>query len=271
VAIRVDLSIGEPATLSLRMPDAAAPVSAPDTQSAGAPSQQPQPSAPPATSTAAAEPQQPLRKIKATGSGFVLAANGNILTADHAIDGCGAVSVGGPDQEIRPASVTIADRTNDLAVLNVRALFSAVAQFRLEPPIRQGESVVAVGYPLAGVLAYGTNLTTGIVSALAGIENDSRMLQITSPVQPGNSGGPLLDASGNVIGVVSAKLDAIKVAGITGDIPENVNFALNVSVVRAFLDSHSITYQTANSAAQLSPPDVGDVGTSITELVKCWK
>src|SRR4029077_3309512 len=98
---------------------------------------------------------------------------------------------------------------------------------------------------LAGYLAEQANVTTGDVSSLAGIGNDSRYLQITAPVQPGNSGGPLFDAAGNVIGVVSAKLDSIKLAGLTGDIPENVNFALNVSVVRGFLEARGISYQTA--------------------------
>jgi S1-C subfamily serine protease len=106
---------------------------------------------------------------------------------------------------------------------------------------------------------------------LAGIRDDSRYLQITAPVQPGNSGGPLLDASGNVIGVVSAKLDAIKVAGITGDIPQNVNFALNASVARAFMDAHGIPYETASSSGEQSSPDIGDEGKGFTDFVECWK
>jgi uncharacterized protein len=137
--------------------------------------------------------------------------------------------------------------------------------------VRAGERVVAVGFPLVSFLAEQANVTIGDVSSLAGISGDSRYLQITAPVQPGNSGGPLFDMAGNVIGVVSAKLDAIKVAGVTGDIPENVNFALNVSVVRAFLDSHSIPYQTAESAGELSSPDIGDRGKGITQLVACWQ
>jgi S1-C subfamily serine protease len=137
--------------------------------------------------------------------------------------------------------------------------------------VRAGERVVVVGFPLAGLLAEQANVTTGDVSSLAGIGDDSRYLQITAPVQPGNSGGPLFDASGNVIGVVSAKLDAVKVAGVTGDIPENVNFALNVSVVRAFLDAHGVAYQTAASTNELSAPDIGDGGKRITELVECWQ
>ena len=81
-----------------------------------------------------------------------------------------------------------------------------------------------------------TNLSVGNVSALAGLGDDSRYLQISAPVQPGNSGGPLLDASGHLVGIVTAKLDA-RVARFTGDVPQNVNFALKAEVARTFLDS----------------------------------
>jgi S1-C subfamily serine protease len=74
-------------------------------------------------------------------------------------------------------------------------------------------------------------------------------------VQPGNSGGPLLDASGHLIGIVTSKLNAVRMARFTGDIPQNVNFALKADVARTFLDSRGITYQTAWSDQRLSPAD----------------
>ena len=80
-------------------------------------------------------------------------------------------------------------------------------------------SVVAVGFPLLGLLASEANVTTGTVSALAGIGDNPRFLQVTVPVQPGSSGGPLLDLQGRVVGVVVGKLDALRVASVTGDIP----------------------------------------------------
>src|SRR5439155_21695916 len=97
--------------------------------------------------------------------------------------------------------------------------------------VRQGDGIVAVGFPLRGLLASGPNVTTGTISALAGLGDDSRYLQITAPVQPGSSGGPLLDQSGNVVGVVVGKLDALRVAQAIGDIPQNVNFAINAAVI----------------------------------------
>jgi len=107
------------------------------------------------------------------------------------------------------------------------------------------------------------------VSALAGLSDDSRYLQISAPVQPGNSGGPLLDASGHLIGIVTAKLNAALIARFTGDIPQNVNFALKAEVARTFLDSKGIAYQTARSEQQLSAADVGDIARPFTVQIEC--
>jgi S1-C subfamily serine protease len=94
--------------------------------------------------------------------------------------------------------------------------------------------LVSLGYPLSGLLSSDANVSVGNVSALAGLRDDSRYLQISAPVQPGNSGGPLLDASGHLVGIVTAKLDAVRLARFTGDIPQNVNFALKTEVARTF-------------------------------------
>jgi Trypsin-like peptidase domain len=128
---------------------------------------------------------------------------------------------------------------------------------------------VALGYPLSGLLAGTASLSVGNVSALAGLGDDTRFLQISAPVQPGNSGGPLLDASGHLIGIVTGKLDVIRLAPFLRDIPQNVNFALKAEVVRIFLDSMGIVYQGARSEQQLSPADVGDIGRPLTVHIAC--
>ncbi len=115
------------------------------------------------------------------------------------------------------------------------------------------------------------SVTTGNVSALAGPGDDRRFLQITAPVQQGNSGGPLLDLSGNVAGVVVGKLDAIKIAAVTGDIPQNVNFAISAWTARAFLDAYNVPYETAPSKPRLTPADVAAKAREFTVLVECWK
>src|SRR5262249_51475463 len=159
-------------------------------------------------------------------------------------NGCSVVRAklgSGPEQQVEVAA---ADRQNDLALLKIAGTAPASGVFRTGKPLRQGELVVAVGFPLRGVLASDANVTSGNVSALAGIRDDIRYLQISAPIQPGNSGGPLLDEQGNVVGVIVSKLNAVAVASATGDIPQNVNFALNASVARTFLDAKQVVYET---------------------------
>ena len=107
------------------------------------------------------------------------------------------------------------------------------------------------------------------MSALAGLGDDSRYLQVSAPVHAGNSGGPLLDASGHLVGVVTGKLNAMRLAQFAGDVSQNVNFALKAEMARIFLDSKGIAYQTARSEQQLSPADVGDIARPFTVRIEC--
>jgi Trypsin-like peptidase domain len=143
---------------------------------------------------------------------------------------------------------------------------------RVNPPLRIGEQVVAFGFPLSGTLAADGTLTTGNISALAGLANDIRLLQISAPVQPGNSGSALLDVSGNVIGIISSKLDALKQLVATGDIPQNVNFAIKTPIIQAFLDAHGVAYKTSASSSRSSEiVDIAEQARSYTFLIECLK
>ena len=207
-----------------------------------------------------------------TGSGVLIGAHGEILTAAHVVEGCDATTVQFPSKPMQPADVVARDDQNDLAVLRTaNPPAGAGVAFREGKPIRPGDNVVALGYPLSGLLASSANLSVGIISALAGLGNDSRYYQISAPVQPGNSGGPLLDASGHLVGIVTAKLNALQVARVTGDVPQNVNFAVKATVAQAFLDSNSIDYQTARSEQQLGNAEVGETVRPFTVFIRCQK
>ena len=209
----------------------------------------------------------------ATGSGIFIGAGGEVLTNAHVVEDCRSIKLSFANGRPEAAALVARDERNDLAVIRTRRKHdaAAVAAFREAPPLRTGESVVALGFPLAGVLATGANLTVGNVSALAGLGDDSRYIQMSAPVQPGNSGGPLLDTSGHVVGIVSAKLDAARVARAIGDIPQNVNFALKADVARTFLDSKLISYKMETSTARLSPADVGEMARPFTVYIECNK
>ncbi|OZA29003.1 MAG: hypothetical protein B7X91_03455 [Hydrogenophilales bacterium 17-64-11] len=203
-------------------------------------------------------------KPKATGSGFFVSRN-RVVTNFHVIDGCARIAISGKGA----ARVLSSDARNDLALLESKAGNDSVATLR-DGRLRAGEPITVIGYPLAGLLAQGANVTTGNVSALAGPRNDVRLVQITAPVQSGNSGGPLIDASGNVAGVVVSKLDTLKVAKATGEITQNVNFAINGTMLQAFLDSSGTQYRTAPLGRKLSAPDIAERAKQFTGLVECY-
>lgn len=198
----------------------------------------------------------------ATGSGFRVA-RGAIVTNHHVIEGCKRLRVNGVAAQLRGN-----DERNDLALLNTNFL-GANATLRAQRAA-VGESVAVAGYPLRGLLS-GFNMTTGNLSSLSGIGGDTRLIQITAPVQPGNSGGPVLDSAGNLMGVVVSKLDAVKAIKITGDIPQNVNFAINANVLRSFLEANSVGYQTVNSEKAIASTAIAEKAKGFTVLVECWK
>lgn len=200
-----------------------------------------------------------------TGTGFAVAGGSVVVTNAHVVDGCGRIEIGGWG----PATVRDRDRRVDLALLTPMKPLSAYLAFRGGRGVRLGDEIVVVGYPLRGVLASGAQATTGIVSALAGIGDDRTRLQITAPVQPGNSGGPVLDRSGNVIGVVVSKLDAVKAAMVTGDLPQNVNFAVQGGVATTYLDSLAVDYQVEPTGVDRPVVDVVSRAMPATVLIEC--
>jgi S1-C subfamily serine protease len=134
--------------------------------------------------------------------------------------------------------VIASDKTNDLAVVKVKSLPSAVAGLRSD--LRVGDNIAVYGFPLSDRLAATGNFTVGYVSALAGLEDDSSKIQISAPIQPGSSGGPVLDHNGNVVGVIVSTATAAIMANASGVAPQNINFAIKASIARAFLDAHGI-------------------------------
>jgi S1-C subfamily serine protease len=99
--------------------------------------------------------------------------------------------------------------------------------------------------------------------------NDTRFLQISAPVQPGNSGGPLHDTSGLVVGVVSEKLNALKFASVTGNIPANISFAIKQGALRDFLDNSAVPYRTADAQKELKTAEVASAARGYTMLISC--
>lgn len=202
------------------------------------------------------------------GTAFFIDAGGHALTNAHMVSGCKNVQLSVEDGDVADARVVASDPQNDLALIAIAHVSPNHARFSAAPP-RQGDPVVVYGFPLAGALSTQGNLTTGIVSALVGLKDDSRMLQISAPVQVGNSGGPLLDAAGDVIGVVTAKMNALRVAAATGDIPQNVNFAIKASIIENFLSSNGVGFEDGAAGKALPIADVGERARGFTHKLTC--
>jgi S1-C subfamily serine protease len=209
------------------------------------------------------------KTVSKAGTGFVISANGHIVPNQHVISGCGEIRgnlTGEPSTTLRLVS---SDESNDLALLQGPATsFKEFAKIR-DRSIRSGDSVVAIGFPYHGLLTSDFTVTTGIVSSLSGLLNHTRVLQISAAVQPGNSGGPLLDTGGLIVGMVAAKINAIKFVRATGNIPENINFAIKTGTIRDFLDNSVVPYQTAESKGDLKTTDIAGAARSYTLLISC--
>ena len=214
-------------------------------------------------------PAKPDKLFDQTGTGFLVSPNGHLVTNAHVVQGCVGDIQGNPSGEA-PAKLRLvsSDETNDLALLQAPGSFKDVAKIR-DKAIQSGDSVVAIGYPFHGLLTSDFTVTTGIVSSLSGVLNDTRFLQISAAVQPGNSGGPLLASSGDVVGVVAAKLNAIKFARATGNIPENINFAIKTGALRDFLDNSVVPYQISDAKTELKTADIARNARAFTFLISC--
>jgi S1-C subfamily serine protease len=219
----------------------------------------------------AEKPSDPDRLVSVSGTGFVVSKNAHIVTNNHVVANCvGDIHGNLAGQAPVKLRVVSADEENDLALLQGPKKFKEkdLATIRASA-VNSGDQVVAIGYPLHGLLTSDLTVTTGIISSLAGLHNDTRFLQISAPVQPGNSGGPLHDASGNVVGVVSAKLDALRMVKVTGDIPQNVNFAIKTGALRDFLDNSAVPYQTTEPSGESKTADIASAARAYTMLISC--
>ncbi|HNW90210.1 MAG TPA: serine protease [Bacteroidales bacterium] len=197
---------------------------------------------------------------KSTGTGFAISSNGYIATCNHVIDDAATIKVkgiGGNFNKSYSAKVISTDANNDLAIIKIDdATFITLGTIPYtikSTSSDPGSSIFILGYPLTATMGDEIKLTNGIVSAKSGFKGDITSYQITAAAQPGNSGGPLFDKNGNLIGVVNAKhVEA-----------ENATYAVKSSYLLNIIESLSTKpiMQTVNSLS----------GKVLTEQVKAIK
>ena len=135
--------------------------------------------------------------------------------------------------------------------------------------VELGEDVLVAGYPYGEVFSNSIKVTKGIVSANRGLGDDTGQFQIDAAVQPGNSGGPIYDGNGNIVGVVVSQLNKMKFAKRTGSIPENVNFGIKASTVRQFLNASGLTTKWSKRSKSMTTRELAKIAKSQTVMVVC--
>lgn len=201
-----------------------------------------------------------------SGSGFAVSSDGYVITNHHVIDGCEKVMVLTNDKKI-PVTVVTYDPQNDLALL--KGDFRPLTVFPLSsnrPELLQ--DVYVAGFPFGGKFSTSVKVTKGIISSLTGLGNNFSNIQIDAALQIGNSGGPIVDNFGNVVGVAVSKLDAKYMFEEFGVIPENTNFGIKANVVRSILDSNNVDIAEANKSS-LNKTKLGEMISDGTYYIDC--
>jgi S1-C subfamily serine protease len=160
-----------------------------------------------------------------SGTGFFISNNGHVVTNAHVIDGAKKITIRTSEGKEFDGKVISVDESNDLALLKVEAKSKPLFIKSIEG-LNKGIRVFTLGFPNPGLQGFEPKYTEGVVSSFSGLRGKPSEMQITTPIQPGNSGGPLFDPLGNVIGIIVSKLDGLAVAKKQDYLPENVNYAI---------------------------------------------
>jgi serine protease Do len=212
----------------------------------------------------------PGRRMIGSGTGFFVAPQ-RVLTAHHVVASCAALTVRGSDGNTVIAQLVADEQQQDLALISTDAIAVSIAAFRETKTTRAGEAVAAIGYPDQGLPRIEPFLATGTIGAADRRDSPARFI-IRADVRPGNSGGPVLDERGQVVGVVTAKIDTVRVYQRTGKVVENVGFAIATGPVLQFLRKSGI------QPAETEPPEIVGIGEQLlakgkdfTIRVGCWR
>ena len=222
---------------------------------------------------ALADPHPPgvkgLRRV-AVGTGFFIGPD-KVLTNFHVVDTCTALTVGNNREGAESdAKLVAGDAALDLAVLSTDAMSVTPARFETAIPMETGPDLAIVGYPNHGLPVLEAELDL-VSSVNADVVGNRRMYPFAGDVRRGNSGGPVLDKSGAVVGVVTAKVDTPAVYRKTGMLVDNVGFAIANRIVFDFLRANDIAFQPATPAASLSPEEILQHARGFVRQIGCWK
>ena len=202
------------------------------------------------------------------GTGFFVSSQGHIVSNNHVVGVCRKVTTK-INGKVYNLDILATDRVNDLGI--VKANFKPRSYLSIKSSgAKLGEDIVALGYPLTSRLSDSVKITKGIVSSLSGPENNYSQIQIDAALQPGNSGGPVLNTGAEVVGVASAGLSKLYMAKTAKFIPENVNFAVSAIILANFLKANKINYSGENFFSKnYSTNELAKIGEPVTLQLYC--
>ena len=203
----------------------------------------------------------------ASGSGFAVTSDGYVVTNYHVIEGCTDVKIHDKGKSILATLITF-DPNNDIALLKGDFKPRSFYPLSRKTPTLLMD-IYAAGYPFGQDMSTSVKVTQGIISSLTGVANNFSNLQIDAALQPGNSGGPIMNNKGNVVGVAVAKLDLEKIVDNYGVVPENVNFGVKSNLVINILESENIKLPSPN-AGTITKKELVKLITEGTYYLSCW-
>lgn len=173
------------------------------------------------------------------GTGFAVNPKGYFITCHHVIKNAGNILIHTPDGPV-PAQIIAMDPANDLAVLKIEKWSGRFLGLTSAGEVGYASEITAAGFPDPTVLGINPKISKGIVNSLSGVRDDPRYLQVSAPVQPGNSGGPLISSTGRVVGVVAAGLNSMDRMAQGGYLPQSVNYAIKTDLIFPILKNASV-------------------------------
>jgi hypothetical protein len=203
----------------------------------------------------------------ASGTGFYVSNSGHIITNHHVIDGCKDMKVISKGRTIETL-VLANDPLNDLALLKAKEASSTYFSIINRQP-ELLEDIIVAGFPFGNKVSSSIKFTRGIVSSLTGVGDNYSQIQIDAALQPGNSGGPIMDYMGNIVGVAVAKLSLKKIMDDYGVVPENTNFGIKASAVRNLMVGNSIAIKEPNGK-NITKKQLAKLATDGTVHLTCW-
>ena len=185
--------------------------------------------------------QQPSVKqqVVSGGTGFLFSTKDYVITNYHVVKGAGSIRAKFTNGQTVEAEVVAKDPKNDIAILKlamVPPLSAAPIKLGDSSSARMGEKIFTIGYPASKIMGEKPKYSEGVINSMTGLQDDPAFFQVSVPVQPGNSGGPLFNERGEVIGITTASLSLLAIDAM-GAIPQNVNYAIKSSFVKNLLST----------------------------------